>query len=71
MPKLTETDADQIALKAMKNSAALSGLGAKHHKKLKGAIGAINAAKFIQLENYIQSTVLLAISESLPFIGEN
>jgi hypothetical protein len=70
LPTLTEADADRIALKAMKNTASLSGVAAKHYKKVKGAIGAINAAKFVQFENYIQSTVLLAISESLPFIGE-
>jgi hypothetical protein len=70
LPTLTEADADKIALKAMKNTASLSGVASKHYKKVKGAIGAINAAKFVQFENYIQSTVLLAISESLPFIGE-
>ena len=70
LPTLSETDADQIALKAMKNNASLTGLGAKHKKKIKKEIGAVNAAKFIQLESYIQNTVLLAITESLPFIGE-
>lgn len=70
LPTLSETDADQIALKAMKNNASLTGLGAKHYKKIKKEIGAVNAAKFIQLESYIQNTVLLAITESLPFIGE-
>jgi hypothetical protein len=70
LPNLNEADADQLALKAMKNSASLTGLTAKHYKKIKGQIGAVNAAKFIQLENYVQSTILLAITESMPFIGE-
>jgi hypothetical protein len=70
LPNLTEVDADQLALKAMKNSASLTGLASKHYKKVKKEIGAINAAKFVQLENYVQSTILLAITESMPFIGE-
>jgi hypothetical protein len=70
LPNLSEADADQIALKAMKNSASLTALGAKHYKKIKKEIGAINAAKFVQLESYIQNTILLAITESIPFIGE-
>jgi hypothetical protein len=70
LPKLTEADADALAMKAMKNNAGLNGLTAKHYKKVKKSIGAINAAKFVQLENYVQNTILLAISERLPFIGE-
>lgn len=70
LPKLTEADADRLAMKAMKNNASLNGLTAKHYKKIKQSIGAINAAKFVQLENYVQNTILLAITESLPFIGE-
>jgi hypothetical protein len=70
LANLSEADADQLALKAMKNNASLVGLTAKHYKKIKGSIGAVNAAKFIQLENYVQNTILLAITESLPFIGE-
>lgn len=70
LPTLSETDADMLALKAMKNSASLTGLAAKHYKKIKKEIGAVNAAKFVQLESYVQNTVLLAITESLPFIGE-
>lgn len=70
LPTLSETDADMLALKAMKNSTSLTGLAAKHYKKIKKEIGAVNAAKFVQLESYVQNTVLLAITESLPFIGE-
>ncbi|MCH6233623.1 hypothetical protein [Cognataquiflexum rubidum] len=70
LPNLTETDADALAIKAMKNNASLNGLTAKHYKKVKKSIGAINAAKFVQLENYVQNTILLAITERLPFIGE-
>jgi hypothetical protein len=70
LPNLTETDADQLAIKAMKNNSSLNGLTAKHYKNVKKSIGAINAAKFVQLENYVQNTILLAITESLPFIGE-
>jgi hypothetical protein len=30
----------------------------------------IETAKFLQLDSFIQNTILLAIAESLPFTGE-
>ncbi|MFD2201341.1 hypothetical protein [Shivajiella indica] len=67
---LTDADADAIALKAIKNNTSLNALQSKHYKNMKKVISATEAAKFLQIENYIQSTILLAISESLPFLGE-
>jgi hypothetical protein len=67
---LTDAKADEIALRTIKNNANFSALHGKHFKKIKKAVSAKEAAKFLQLDTYIQNTILLAISESLPFIGE-
>ena len=67
---LTDTKADAIALRTIKNNADFASLQGKHFKRLKKAVSPKDAAKFLQLDTYIQNTILLAISESLPFIGE-
>lgn len=70
LDNLSEADADVLATKSIKNNADLAKLYGKYYKKVKKTSSAVEAAKFIQLENYIQSSILLAISESIPFIGE-
>jgi hypothetical protein len=67
---MTDAKADEIALRTIKNNANFASLHGKHFKKIKKAVSAKDAAKFLQLDTYIQNTILLAITESLPFIGE-
>jgi hypothetical protein len=43
---------------------------AKTYKKAKKAIGVTNAAKFIQLEIYFQTSIRMEIQDNIPFIGE-
>ena len=38
--------------------------------KFSGVIGGLQAAKFIQLEDYIENCIRLTIQEEIPFIGE-
>ncbi|RPA67231.1 hypothetical protein EF405_17385 [Cyclobacteriaceae bacterium YHN15] len=67
---MTDAKADEIALRTIKNNANFAALHGKHFKKIKKTVSPKDAAKFLQLDTYIQNTILLAISESLPFIGE-
>jgi hypothetical protein len=67
---LNDVVADELALKTIKNNANFAALHGKHYKRIKKAVSSKDAAKFLQLDTYIQNTILLAISESLPFIGE-
>jgi hypothetical protein len=67
---MTDADADALAARYIKNHASLSGLQGKYFKSFKKVVSPSEALKFLQLESYIQSTILLAISESLPFLGE-
>lgn len=67
---LTDAKADELAKGTLKNHIAYEKLYCKTYSKAKKAIGAINAAKFIQLEVYLQTIIRAEILESIPFIGE-
>ncbi|MFG4002047.1 hypothetical protein [Flavobacterium aquidurense] len=67
---LTDSKADELIKATLKNNLDYEKLYNKTYTKAKKAIGAINAAKFIQLEVYLQTTVRVEIQDSIPFIGE-
>ncbi|KAF2333772.1 hypothetical protein [Flavobacterium daemonense] len=67
---LTEAKADELAKGTLKNHIAYEKLYEKTYNQAKKAIGAINAAKFIQLEVYLQTIIRSEILEAIPFIGE-
>ncbi|SHH10395.1 hypothetical protein [Flavobacterium defluvii] len=67
---LTDAKADELAKGTFKNHMAYEKLFCKTYSKAKKAIGAINAAKFIQLEVYLQTIIRAEILEIIPFIGE-
>lgn len=67
---LTDAKADELAKGTLKNHIAYEKLYTKTYNQAKKAIGAINAAKFIQLEVYLQTIIRSEILEAIPFIGE-
>lgn len=67
---LTDESADKIAKEGLKNNLDYQKLFSKYYNKYKKAAGAVNAAKIIQFENYMQTTVQSEIQNSIPFIGE-
>jgi hypothetical protein len=67
---LTDEKADEIVKGTLKNNQDYEKLYSKTYGQMKKAIGAINAAKFIQLEVYLQTVIRNQIQESIPFIGE-
>lgn len=67
---LTDAKADELAKGILKNNLGYEKLYDKTYNQAKKAIGAINAAKFIQLEVYLQTTIRNEIQNSIPFIGE-
>jgi methanogenic corrinoid protein MtbC1 len=67
---LTEEKADELAKGTLKNNQDYEKLYSKTYGQIKKAIGAINAAKFIQLEVYLQTVIRNEIQETIPFIGE-
>jgi hypothetical protein len=67
---LTDEKADEIAKGILKNNIEYDKLHEAYYAKVKKATSAITAAKFIQLETYLQSEIRNEISENIPFIGE-
>lgn len=67
---LDDGEADRITKAIIKNNAAINSLHKKYHKQFNKVVSPTETAKFLQLDSFIQNTILLAIAESLPFIGE-
>lgn len=67
---LTDDKADELAKRTLRNHIEYEKLYSKTFGQAKKVIGAINAAKFIQLEVYLQTIIRAEILESIPFIGE-
>lgn len=67
---LSEEKADELATKMLANSVSDAKLRKQYYTKFRKASSAINAAKFLQLDGYIQNTIRLAVQDELPFIGD-
>ena len=67
---LTDEKADAISKQALKNNVAYDKLYSTYYDKVKKAVGAKNAAKFIQLEIYLQTEIRSNLHNAIPFIGE-
>jgi 1-aminocyclopropane-1-carboxylate deaminase/D-cysteine desulfhydrase-like pyridoxal-dependent ACC family enzyme len=67
---LTDEKADAISKGALKNNLAYDKLYSTYYDKVKKAIGATNATKFIQLEIYLQTEIRSSLQNAIPFVGE-
>jgi hypothetical protein len=59
-----------LAERTFANDKSMIDLQKSYFKKFADAIGGKNAAKFYQLENYLQAIVRVKIQDNIPFIGE-
>jgi hypothetical protein len=62
--------AKSITMDLLDSDIAKAELHKKYFKKMTTAVGAYTAAKFFQIENYIENSVQLSIQENIPFIGD-
>lgn len=67
---LTDEKADELAKAMLKNNLNYQKLYSNYYGKFKKAVGPLDTAKFLQLENYLQTTIQVEIQNSIPFIGE-
>lgn len=67
---LSDAKATELTAKNLKYDQDSQKLLSKTHSKLVKAIGGINAAKFVQLEVYLQVTIRAEIQDAIPFIDE-
>ncbi len=68
--ELTEEKVNDIAKATLKNNMALEKLYCKTYSKAKSAVGAANAAKFIQIEEYLHTQIRKNVQEAIPLVGE-
>jgi hypothetical protein len=67
---LTAGKADALVTAIINNNIATEKLYAKYYPKLKVAVGAINATKFLQIEAALQTAIKAETQDIIPFIGE-
>lgn len=67
---LTDDQASKLARDVFSNDGAYNKLYENYFKKFSVISGGKNAAKFFQLEMYLQTIVRLAIMNNIPFVGE-
>ena len=68
---MTNEQANEIALNALKFRASSEKLYKKYYKKVKKITDPTTATQFLQLEIYLAVAIQYSILESIPFIGEN
>ena len=67
---ITAAQADKTAVAALTNTLNLGKLNLEYYGKMKTAIGAVKAAKFMQLETYLQTAWRGFVQENIPMISE-
>lgn len=67
---LDDAKAAELTEANLKSNADSEKLLTKTYNKVKKAIGGKNAAKFVQLEQYLQLAIRSGIQDSIPFIDE-
>jgi hypothetical protein len=69
-PRMTDEKADELIQKAMAYHKQRSELLARYYERVKKELGAITAARFIQVEDQLLLLIDLQIDSSLPIVGK-
>lgn len=67
---ISEAELDAMAKRRLKADASMTKLHSKYYSQFKKATSTTTAAKFLQLDDYIQTTLFMALLDGLPFLGE-
>ena len=67
---LNDETANTLATATLKNNMQLEKLYQKYFGKMKKQVGALEAAKFIQVESYFQTAIRSEVQDAIPLIGE-
>ena len=68
--QMTDEKADELIQKALSFQKQRSDLLAKYYDRMKQSLGAVTAARFLQVENQLLLIIDLQIASSLPIVGE-
>jgi len=66
---LTPELADKLVKSSFDNTISQDKLNANYYEKIKKAIGAINSAKYMQLEIYLQTMWKAVVQSNIPLVG--
>ena len=69
--KMTDKKAEEIARKVLENDKAALKMKEKYYKKFVKAMGASAANRFFQVENTLNSLILLRINTELPLFPQH
>lgn len=67
---MTDEKADALILRSLDYQKQRSELLAKYYERMKQALGATTAARFVQVEHQLLLIIDLQIASSLPIVGE-
>jgi hypothetical protein len=67
---MTDSKADELAKQVLQIEQQRNGLKSKYYEKVKAAVGAITATRFLQVENQLERLLDLQVASQLPVIGE-
>lgn len=68
--KMTDAKADELATNAFNYQKERSALLTKYYGRVKASLGAVQAARFAQVENQLLNIIDLQIASSLPVVGQ-
>jgi len=68
--QMTDEKADELIQNALNYQKQRSELLAKYYDRMKQSLGAITAARFLQVEHQLLLVIDLQIASSLPIVGE-
>ena len=66
--QVTDALADKLALKALELETRRTGVKQKYYERMKSALSAKTAARFLQVENQLLMVIDLQIAASLPIV---
>jgi vacuolar-type H+-ATPase subunit D/Vma8 len=67
---LTDEKADELIQNALAYERQRSELLAKYYDRVKQALGAVTAARFVQVEHQLLLIIDLQVASSLPIVGQ-
>jgi hypothetical protein len=67
---LTPDKTDKLIKASFENTISLDKLNSDYYEKMKKAVGAVNAGKYMQLEVYLQTMWKAVVQSNIPLIGQ-
>jgi hypothetical protein len=67
--QMTDAKADELIKKSMEYQTQRANLLVKYYELMKGQLGAITAARFVQVEHQLLLIIDLKVTSALPVVG--